>query len=1206
MLALYPLSVAEDGERGKQDLADHPAAYEAVPVMNNTSALVDDGQAQFAGSSWVSPNEGGGHTVLNLGSPVFFDDGSLFLDPGISKTDRSGSVISRIDLPSNITGLSFDSSARLRDECVASALGDGGTYLLCHPYGQSLFHNYAEWLDFPGERIWVSGHDQIFYSWWDSSGTFQDAWTINHTSPTLQWGVDADFSYERVAVTDDGIFIHTFDGDSTQKRAREIGGHIIECPSGIQFWQNGWTDANTCDAIIKIGRDGDVDDIIYLSTGDDHNSRCYVNDIDAGPYGTIELVTGYVPSFNPNSPRSCSLYDSNGTSIGYEFPRDGHLILDEGLQPIWNHTSFPCRLTNGYVYNKYSLTDVEWTPSGVYYVAIRSTSTRCDGTNGWAADPSLMDRTGGSTNVTVGLIDANQSVVWSKTWRGYGLSSLQPNDNPNQGERRMEIRASAWGFTVLHADGSGHNGEVFWDEGDDAWSGYTVSDWSATFSHGGVILDVFEPLAESGGFPSGNCIDALPLSGSFRMMSSTLEAVHVRCQSSNVQRSSTMATQIITFTPDTDRDGHGFYSDVFPLDGSQFTDIDDDGYGDNPQGFQPDACPNENGSSTEDRYGCPDGDGDGWSDLFDEFPLDPSQWADTDSDGYGDQINGTLGDSCPSSFGESNIDVFGCPDDDYDGWSNANDSFPQESSQWADTDSDGYGDQFNGYQGDSCPSQEGYSYIDAYGCPDYDGDGWSDYGDSFPSDPSQNSDRDGDGYGDNPNGSEADAFPNNPTQWSDDDQDGYGDNPFGLQGDSFPSDPSQNSDRDGDGYGDNPNGNSPDVFPSNPMQWSDSDQDGYGDNPFGLQGDSCPQEWGTSTIGYFGCPDYDGDGHADFEDAFPDNEGYWLDSDRDGFPDCESDDQAPLLRTDPESLTCDSFPFDGTQWSDVDDDGWGDNPNGPLADDFPEDPTQWEDGDGDGLGDNPEGNSPDPFLNDYDNDGFNDTVDILPQLYSPGDMDADGVPDKEDVFMDDPYEWSDNDGDGIGDNTDSDDDNDGYSDVVEDAEGTDRNDASSTPVEAFQLMIPGTTVGLDAWDLIGIFGGGPIFLWLLFGFVTRNGRTRGIEERMEAARSRFELNEIAQRTEYLLMLRLLGTHQGIKLERVRAELDDILEASEGTPIESFDHTLVVERSANEGSRNHDLHMPTEAEVPDSVREDLMGDEDIPRIDDLMGLADDLE
>ena len=42
-------------------------------------------------------------------------------------------------------------------------------------------------------------------------------------------------------------------------------------------------------------------------------------------------------------------------------------------------------------------------------------------------------------------------------------------------------------------------------------------------------------------------------------------------------------------------------------------------------------------------------------------------------------------------------------------------------------DSDGdYGDEFNGYQGDTCPQEYGLSYNDTFGCPDADGDGWSD------------------------------------------------------------------------------------------------------------------------------------------------------------------------------------------------------------------------------------------------------------------------------------------------------------------------------------------------------------------------------------------------------------------------------------------------------------------------------------------------
>ena len=46
--------------------------------------------------------------------------------------------------------------------------------------------------------------------------------------------------------------------------------------------------------------------------------------------------------------------------------------------------------------------------------------------------------------------------------------------------------------------------------------------------------------------------------------------------------------------------------------------------------------------------------------------------------------------------------------------------------------------------------------MDRFGCPDFDGDGWSNLGDSLPSDPTQHQDLDGDGFGDNPLGNRAD------------------------------------------------------------------------------------------------------------------------------------------------------------------------------------------------------------------------------------------------------------------------------------------------------------------------------------------------------------------------------------------------------------------------------------------------------------------
>jgi len=42
--------------------------------------------------------------------------------------------------------------------------------------------------------------------------------------------------------------------------------------------------------------------------------------------------------------------------------------------------------------------------------------------------------------------------------------------------------------------------------------------------------------------------------------------------------------------------------------------MDGDGFGDNSQGNQSDSCPSVSGTSDEDRNGCPDRDGDGWSD----------------------------------------------------------------------------------------------------------------------------------------------------------------------------------------------------------------------------------------------------------------------------------------------------------------------------------------------------------------------------------------------------------------------------------------------------------------------------------------------------------------------------------------------------------------------------------------------------------------
>jgi hypothetical protein len=196
-------------------------------------------------------------------------------------------------------------------------------------------------------------------------------------------------------------------------------------------------------------------------------------------------------------------------------------------------------------------------------------------------------------------------------------------------------------------------------------------------------------------------------------------------------------------------------------------------------------------------------------------------------------------------------------DADCDGYVDSNDSHPDDPTQWTDTDSDGYGDNQTGNKPDHMPTIWGNSTLDFLGCPDYDGDGWSNLTDAFPEDHTQWNDTDGDGFGDNHTGNNPDAFKNDSTQWQDTDGDGYGDNKTGNNPDDFINDPSQWLDSDGDGYGDNQTGADPDLFPDNPDEWSDMDLDGIGDNSDVFPKD--PSEW----------KDSDKDGIGDNSDFAP-------------------------------------------------------------------------------------------------------------------------------------------------------------------------------------------------------------------------------------------------------------------------------------------------------------------------------------------------
>ncbi len=250
------------------------------------------------------------------------------------------------------------------------------------------------------------------------------------------------------------------------------------------------------------------------------------------------------------------------------------------------------------------------------------------------------------------------------------------------------------------------------------------------------------------------------------------------------------STRVHLFDIDSDGDGVTDALDAFPSDPTETMDSDGDGVGDNTDEF-----PNSADESV-------DSDGDGVGDNTDMFPSNGDQTIDSDGDGYGDNSDGVGGDA-----------------------------YPQDASQWADTDRDGYGDNPSGTTPDGCPTVNGFSTEDRYGCPDADLDGYSDPDENWTA------------------AQGADALPSDGTQWVDGDGDGYGDNALGTNPDKCPTkagtstrawlpdpeNPQQNTelpshgceDKDGDGWADASESNGMDEFPD---EYLDIDRDGVGAN----------------------------------------------------------------------------------------------------------------------------------------------------------------------------------------------------------------------------------------------------------------------------------------------------------------------------------------------------------------------------------------
>ena len=144
---------------------------------------------------------------------------------------------------------------------------------------------------------------------------------------------------------------------------------------------------------------------------------------------------------------------------------------------------------------------------------------------------------------------------------------------------------------------------------------------------------------------------------------------------------------------DSDDDGILDSEDSFPNDASQSIDSDEDGYGDNISGTNPDLFTNE---STQ----WADTDGDGYGDNWGN-----SSWNSTRVIDFPGEFveNAELADHCPTISGNSTADgIFGCPDGDGDGiadqYDDANgsaeiepeDETPQETQEESNSEDESY------------------------------------------------------------------------------------------------------------------------------------------------------------------------------------------------------------------------------------------------------------------------------------------------------------------------------------------------------------------------------------------------------------------------------------------------------------------------------------------------------------------------------------
>ncbi|MFZ8199279.1 FG-GAP-like repeat-containing protein [Alteromonas portus] len=276
--------------------------------------------------------------------------------------------------------------------------------------------------------------------------------------------------------------------------------------------------------------------------------------------------------------------------------------------------------------------------------------------------------------------------------------------------------------------------------------------------------------------------------------------------------------KIKAVAPPSDSDSDGVIDpiDAFPTDPAASADNDGDGYPDawNSGKSQIDSTTGLSlDMNPDDPLVNADTDGDGVADYYDAFDNDPSESYDSDDDGVGDNADAFPADPAASvdSDGDGYPDVWNDGKTQVDSTTSLqldHPSFINDATEWADSDSDGVGDNADAFPNDIAAS------IDADG--DMRPDAWNT----------------GMTEADSTTGLTLDLFTSNSTEWSDADGDGTGDN-----SDWAPFDPNESADSDGDGVGDNS-----DSAPNDASEWEDSDGDGIGNNS-----DAAPNDPARST-----------------------------------------------------------------------------------------------------------------------------------------------------------------------------------------------------------------------------------------------------------------------------------------------------------------------------------------------------------------------